>query len=256
MNRQSKIVRLTMIKNWYMSITTALLVWALSVSVFGQTTSTPASEPKFEPETFYLVIMTRTHTWNGDKAAALRAEEKRYWQSVADNNAIIAAGPTTNAKDGTAAVMILRATEKNSARELATADPMVKEKLWSAEVYPWMTQKGLFSPIRRYEPTTTYYLGFLKKGNNWSPEETPERQRIQEAHMANIKRLGQTGKLVAAGPFLEELELRGIFVFKTASLDEAMALANTDPAVQAGRLRIELYPWEISEEALVKSARK
>lgn len=245
-----------MIKNPYMSLPVALLVWALSVSAFGQTASPPASEPKFEPETFYLVIMTRTRTWNGDKADALQAVEKSYWQSVADKKAIIAAGPTTNAKDGTAAVMILRATDKISAKELATADPLVKEKLWSAEVYPWMTQKGLFSTIRRTEPTTTYYLGFLKKGNSWSPEETPERQRIQEAHMANIKRLGQTGKLVAAGPFLEDLELRGIFVFKTANLDEAMELTNTDPAVQAGRLRIELYPWEISEEALVKSARK
>jgi hypothetical protein len=40
-------------------------------------------------------------------------------------------------------------------------------------------------------------------------------------------------KLVVAGPFGDNGELRGIFVFKVASLDEAKVLAETDPAVRA-----------------------
>jgi uncharacterized protein YciI len=67
--------------------------------------------------------------------------------------------------------------------------------------------------------------------------------------LKNIERLHKKGKLVAAGPFLEDTDLRGIFIFKTATMKEANELTNTDPAVQAGRLRIELYEWKLPAEA-------
>jgi uncharacterized protein YciI len=90
---------------------------------------------------------------------------------------------------------------------------------------------------------TTYYVGFLYRGPSWSPGETPESQKIQEGHMANIQRLAKEGKLLLAGPFTDDGELRGMFVFQVASLEEAKALCDTDPAVKAGRLRVELHPW-------------
>jgi hypothetical protein len=35
-----------------------------------------------------------------------------------------------------------------------------------------------------------------------------------------------------------------------ASIDEARELAATDPAVQAGRLKIEMHPWVVPEGIL------
>jgi uncharacterized protein YciI len=90
---------------------------------------------------------------------------------------------------------------------------------------------------------TTYYVGFLLRGPKWTSERTPETDRIQAAHLANIQKLAQEGKLLHAGPFTDDGDLRGMFVFRVGSLDEAKALAGTDPAVQAGRLKIELHPW-------------
>jgi uncharacterized protein YciI len=90
---------------------------------------------------------------------------------------------------------------------------------------------------------TTYYVGFLFKGPNWSPEETPERARLQEAHMANIRRMGAEGKLLVAGPFTDDGDVRGLYVFKVGSIEEARDLAASDPAVKAGRLRFEIHPW-------------
>lgn len=90
---------------------------------------------------------------------------------------------------------------------------------------------------------TTYYVGFLYRGPSWSPGETPESKAIQEGHMANIQRLAREGKLLLAGPFTDDGELRGMFVFQVGSLEEAKALCDTDPAVKAGRLRVELHPW-------------
>jgi uncharacterized protein YciI len=90
---------------------------------------------------------------------------------------------------------------------------------------------------------TTYYVGLLYRGPKWTPEHTPEIEKLQQAHLANIQKMGASGKLLLAGPFTDNGDLRGIFVFRVASVEEAKNLAETDPAVQAGRLRIELHPW-------------
>jgi len=90
---------------------------------------------------------------------------------------------------------------------------------------------------------TTYYVGFFYRGPKWTPERTPEVEKLQQAHMDNIRRLGESGKLILAGPFSDDGELRGMFVFQVSSLEEARDLCETDPAVKAGRLRVELHPW-------------
>lgn len=61
--------------------------------------------------------------------------------------------------------------------------------------------------------------------------------------MANINRMADLGALVAAGPIEGDHDLRGIFVFRVKTADEARALAAEDPAIKAGRLRLELHPW-------------
>ena len=90
---------------------------------------------------------------------------------------------------------------------------------------------------------TTYYVGFLYRGPKWTPEQTPETEALQKGHMANIQRMAEAGKLLVAGPFTDNGDLRGLYVFKVATLEEAQALAAADPAVQAGRLRLEFHPW-------------
>ena len=90
---------------------------------------------------------------------------------------------------------------------------------------------------------TTYYFGLLRRGAASTGEQTPETERLQKAHLANITRLAESGKLVAAGPLTDGGELRGIFIFQVASLEEAKTLSDTDPAVAAGRLAIEIHPW-------------
>ncbi len=103
---------------------------------------------------------------------------------------------------------------------------------------------------RRRTEMVTYYMGLLSRGPKWTPEVTPEVEHLQEAHMANIRRLGDEGKLVLAGPFTDGGALRGVFVFKVGSIEEAKALADTDPAVEAGRLLIEIHPWLVPKGIL------
>ena len=88
---------------------------------------------------------------------------------------------------------------------------------------------------------SNYIFGLLVRGPKWTKEETGATKKIQEGHLANINRLAEAGKLVLAGPFENGWERRGIFIFKVDSLEEAQALTDTDPAVMAGRLKIELH---------------
>jgi hypothetical protein len=37
-----------------------------------------------------------------------------------------------------------------------------------------------------------YYLVLLRRGPVWTPEETPELERLQEAHLANIHHVRRT----------------------------------------------------------------
>jgi len=57
-------------------------------------------------------------------------------------------------------------------------------------------------------------------------------------------------KLIVAGPFGDEGTLRGIFVFRVSSIEEARLLTETDPAIKAGRLALELHPWQVPEGIL------
>jgi uncharacterized protein YciI len=82
----------------------------------------------------------------------------------------------------------------------------------------------------------------LKAGPN-RDRPADEAQRLQRAHLANINRLAAEGKLVVAGPFADNGLLRGIYIFDVATVAEAEVLTNTDPAVLAGSLVMELHPW-------------
>jgi len=89
----------------------------------------------------------------------------------------------------------------------------------------------------------TYYFGLLYRGPAWTPGETEATRKIQEGHMANIQRMADAGALVAAGPMDGDGPLRGIFIFKVKTADEAGKLAAEDPAIKAGRLTLEIHPW-------------
>lgn len=87
-----------------------------------------------------------------------------------------------------------------------------------------------------------YVMAFLKKGPN-RDQDSLEKSRLQRAHLDNVLRLAEEGKLVLAGPFNDDGEIRGIYIFNVENLQEAEELTKTDPAVQAGSLVMELHPW-------------
>ena len=87
-----------------------------------------------------------------------------------------------------------------------------------------------------------YVMAFLKRGPNRS-QDSLTAANLQKAHMQNINRMANEGKLVLAGPFFDDGDVRGIYIFNVSTVEEARALTESDPAIQAGRLAMELHPW-------------
>lgn len=93
-----------------------------------------------------------------------------------------------------------------------------------------------------------YYIGLLSRGERWTPEQTEQTRALQAGHMQHIQAMAKSGKLLIAGPFMykasdADQNLRGIFIFDVATLEQAQALAADDPSVKAGRLKIEFRKW-------------
>ena len=84
----------------------------------------------------------------------------------------------------------------------------------------------------------------LRWGDRAHEYSEPELDRLQEQHLAHLDRLRAEGHLLAAGPFDDQPNVtwRGLCLYATG-VDQARALAEQDPAVQAGRLRIDAWQW-------------
>src|ERR1700741_871405 len=65
-----------------------------------------------------------------------------------------------------------------------------------------------------------YVMAFIKAGPNRSSDST-ERARLQMAHLKNIMKMADEGKLVVAGPFMDDQPIRGIYIFNVKTIEEA-----------------------------------
>lgn len=87
-----------------------------------------------------------------------------------------------------------------------------------------------------------FWFVLLTKGNNRT-QDSVTAAKIQQGHMANITRLYNEGKIKVAGPYGDDGNWRGIFVFDAATKEEVETLLTTDPAISSGRLSYEIHPW-------------
>ena len=119
---------------------------------------------------------------------------------------------------------------------------MLRLKLLLALVVATSLATGASADSNAPGATVRYQLGLLSRGPAWTPERTPRTDSIQAGHMANIGRMASQGALVAAGPFLNGGDLRGLFVF-APDADSLAGMLAGDPAIASGRLECRLSTW-------------
>lgn len=207
-------------------------------------------EPQFKLLEFQMALLKRgpkdlLQDW---ETSALRQQHLAYVQSLLAADKAMIAGRIKDDPE-LRGVLIFRTKSADEARGWIMADPAVAAGHFAVEMHPWWSE-DVMKKTTTPEKMMTAYLAFLVRGDKWTPEKTPQTEAIQKAHLANINKLAELKKLVVAGPFGDNGTLRGIFVFRVNSIEEARELAATDPAVQAGRLALQIHPWEVPEGIL------
>jgi uncharacterized protein YciI len=209
-------------------------------------------EPRYEMTTFQLVFLLpgpEAAKFSPSEAAELRKQHVPHLNSLGRSGKGVIAGPFTD-KGPIMGALVLNASAEE-AKELVSNDPLVKSGLAAAEIHPWFAAKGIMKFQELPREMKTYYFGLLVRGPKADVARSQEEaERLQQAHMGHINKTAATGKLVIAGPLADNGRIRGILVYKVDSLDEAKALAEADPAVQAGRLAVEMHPWSVAEGSL------
>ena len=88
-----------------------------------------------------------------------------------------------------------------------------------------------------------YVLVILKTGPR--PEVSAAmRDSLMKGHFGFIDGMAAKGLLVMAGPLQKNYkQYRGIYIFNVKTVEEARAMADKDPSIQAGYFDIELYGY-------------
>lgn len=88
-----------------------------------------------------------------------------------------------------------------------------------------------------------YFMVFLMSGpNRDQPKEVTD--SLQALHQAHLGRMYTEGYVDLSGPFDDpDGQIRGVTIYNVPTLKMADSLANLDPMVQAGRLKIDIKPW-------------
>jgi uncharacterized protein len=121
--------------------------------------------------------------------------------------------------------------------------------LFAAEPIPAASTSPHAAPPMEFD---SFILVLLVRPPNAPDMPKAELDKLQEGHMSNMRRLADEGKLFKAGPTedFSGRNVRGIFILKTDSVDQAREWVATDPTVKAGRLAPEFMKWFVQKGSL------
>jgi uncharacterized protein len=107
-------------------------------------------------------------------------------------------------------------------------------------------------PKPKYEMKQYWFVMLVKGKERDKITDTTVLKQLQAGHMANMQRLADLGKLNVAGPFGDDGNWRGIFIFDCITKEEVEGYLKTDPAIAAGRMDYEIHPWWTAKGTVFK----
>jgi uncharacterized protein len=97
------------------------------------------------------------------------------------------------------------------------------------------------------------YIVFLVRADKPKKYDEAKLQDIQKGHIGHLTSLYNDRKIDVAGPFDEQDDttMRGLAIYPASfGKDEVRKLAEDDPAVKAGRLKVEIVRWYFQKGAV------
>jgi len=90
-----------------------------------------------------------------------------------------------------------------------------------------------------------YHLVLLRRPKNSPAFTEAQLNDLQTSHLAYLAELSERGLLALNGPLVNQpdVTMRGLSFYCTQTAQEAVELAEGDPMVRAGRLRVELMQF-------------
>ena len=204
---------------------------------------TPAPEPQMM--TYQMVIFRAGPTTASPSPADQQKMLDGHLANLAKLNrerVNLLYGPFTDGAGDMRGIAILDVKDGATATAHFKDDPFVKGGFMVVDARPWYGPKGWFNLPNDPPVPEPLIWGFLMRGPNTS-QTAAEAAEIQKGHLSYMDSLHTQGKLVMAGPFVDNSPYRGVVVYRVASVAEAKTLAAGDPAVKAGRLVLEARPW-------------
>ena len=88
---------------------------------------------------------------------------------------------------------------------------------------------------------------YLRRGHHPPDLSGEGSAALHHQHLAYLAELGRRGIIAANGPLLDQSDetMRGMSVY-TVDASEARRLAEQDPAVRAGRFRVDVARWAVA----------
>jgi uncharacterized protein YciI len=225
------------------------LTIALMVAAFAGPVPAQAQDASAQMTIYQMVLLKKGPNGPPASPEAQKTMQEEHLAALADLNRkriALLYGPVTEDAE-LRGIAILDVPTPDDARKAFAEDPFVKSRVMTADVRPWYGPKNWFSPPASYDVTNPaslepLVLGFLVRGPNTGQDKETAAE-IQKGHLAYMDSLHSQGKLLVAGPFGDKEPARGLVIYRVKTVADAKALAADDPAVKAGRLVLEAYPW-------------
>jgi len=86
-----------------------------------------------------------------------------------------------------------------------------------------------------------YFVLVHSPGPKWQEGLSFQEQPGVDEHVRYMGELFERGLMVMGGPFLDNSG--GMMISRTDTLEAALRLARSDPAVRSGLLNVKVHPW-------------
>ncbi len=234
----------------------ALLLVGIAAS-FAIAEDAPAEGEEYEMTMYQLVFILDDLDFEEDPMVPQdRAEHRRdrfktvgrlYLKNLVRDGIALIAGPLQE-HERIQQVAVLAVETTKDAEMVFDHAPGIEAGRLELEIYPWWAAKDILQTPKEPEKTVTAYLGLLKRPSGAPSYSSEESERIQAGHLEHLRKMADSGELVIAGPVERGGDLRGILIFRPGNADRLEELVAQDPAIQAGRLKLELLRWTVPEQ--------